>query len=138
MGIDFHDRPVENELDRMFDYDADGVLSPLEQSYKLDFMTGDIEGNEDEYGDSHDTDFDDDYEDDDDDDDCGYYMSDAERQRQDEMLNKIVEANERREARKALIICGIMLVACVLFASSPGIILFIGAMILSAKLGKMF
>ena len=37
MQIDFHDRPVENEFDRMFDYDADGVLNPLEQSYKLDF-----------------------------------------------------------------------------------------------------
>ena len=134
MQIDFHDRPVENEFDRMFDYDADGVLNPLEQSYKLDFMTGHIEGYEDENEDSYESD----YDDDDDDDDCGYYMSDEERRRQDEMMKQLKEAHERREAKKALIICGILVVSSIVFASSPGIILFIGAMILSAKIGKMF
>lgn len=135
MQIDFRDRPVENEFDRMFDYDADGVLNPLEQSYKLDFMTGHIEGYEDEDEDSYDSDY---YYDDDDDDDCGYCMSDTERKKWDETLNQLKEAHERREAKKVLIICGILIVSSIIFASSPGIILFIGAMILSAKIGKMF
>ena len=72
MELDFHDRPVENELDRMFDYDADGILSPLEQSYKLDFMTGDIEEDSDDYESDFYAD-----DDDDDDDDGAYYISPA-------------------------------------------------------------
>lgn len=137
MELDFHDRPVENEFDRMFDYDADGVLNPLEQSYKLDFMTGHIECDEDEYEDSYDADLDDD-DDDDDYDDCGYRMSDAERRRQDEMLKRLKEAHERREAKKVLIICGILLVSGIVFASSPGVVLFIGAILISAKISKIF
>ena len=135
MHIDFHDKPGENEFDRMFDYDVDGKLNPVEQAERLDFITGYTDDDEDEYVDSCDTDFD---EDDDDDDYCGYCLTEAERQRQDEMLNRLREAQERRKKKQTLIICGIMIVSCIVFASSPGIILFIGAMLFSAKISKMF
>ncbi len=134
MGIDFHDKPVENEFDRMFDYDVDGVLNPLEQSERLDFMTGDSESYNDSDYDSRNSS----YLNDDDDDDCGYRLSDEAIRRQDEMDKRFREARERRETKKTLIICGIMIASCIIFASSPGIILFIGAMLLSAKISKMF
>ncbi len=132
MGIDFYDKPVENELDRMFDYDADGTLSPLEQSCKLDFITGDIEGDVDEDDCESDS-----YTDYDDDEDSGYRLSEEAIRRQDEMLKRLDEARKRRKARKSLIICGIMITSCIIFASSPGIILFIGAMLFSAKMSKI-
>ena len=135
MGIDFHDKPVENEFDRMFDYDVDGVLNPLEQAERLDFMTGSAESYNDDDYDSGSSSY---LDDDDDDDDCGYRMSDEAIRRQDEMLNRLDEARKKREARKALIIGGIMIAECIIFASSPGIILFIGAMLFSAKISKMF
>ena len=134
MGIDFHDKPVENEFDRMFDYDVDGVLNPLEQAERLDFMTGSAESyNDDDYDSGGSSSLDDD-----DDDDCGYRMSDEAIRRQEEMLNRLDEARKKREARKAMIIGGIMIAASIIFASSPGIILFIGAMLFSAKISKMF
>ncbi len=163
LDLDFRDKPVEDEIDRMFDYDVDGVLNPVEQACKLDFMTGDIE----EYGDENDykpanltyldpddlKDLDEDerrealedagYDPDDYDPDeyyggGGSYMSEEESRKWDESLNTIQKAHEKREQKKALIIVGIFCVACIVFASSPGIILFIGAMLLSAKISKMF
>ena len=135
MHIDFHDKPVENEFDRMFDYDVDDKLNPVEQANRLDFITGYSDDDEDGYVDScsDDTDL---Y--DDNDDYCGYYMSEAERQKQDDMLKELREAHKRREARKALIICGILMVSGIVFASSPGVVLFIGLMLLSAKISKIF
>jgi len=135
MHIDFHDKPVENEFDRMFDYDVDDKLNPVEQANRLDFITGYSDDDEDGYVDSRsdDTDL---Y--DDDNDYCGYYMSEAERQKQDDMLKELREAHKRREARKALIICGILMVSSIVFASSPGVVLFIGLMLLSAKISKIF
>ncbi len=163
LDLDFRDKPVENEIDRMFDYDVDGVLNPVEQACKLDFMTGDIEeySNDKDYKPANLTYLDpDDLEDMDEDErrealeDAGYdpdeydpddfyggggsYMSEEERRKQDERLNAIQKAHEKREQTKALIIIGILSVACIVFASSPGIILFIGAMLLSAKISKMF
>ncbi len=138
MMIDFEDKPVENEFDRMFDYDVDGVLSPLEQADKLDFMTGDAESyNGDDY-DSGSPSYLDDDDDDDDGDDCGYYISEEEIRKQEEMLKSLNEAQEARKARSTLIVCGIIIAACFIFASSPGIILFIGGMLFSAKLSKIF
>ena len=133
MHIDFHDKPVENEFDRMFDYDVDDKLNPVEQADRLDFITG-YSDDDDEYVDScaDDTDLYDDA------DGCGYYMSEAERQRQDEMLNRLTEAHKRREAKKALIICGILMVSGIVFAGSPGVVLFIGLMLLSAKISRIF
>lgn len=136
MHIDFHDKPVENEFDRMFDYDVDDKLNPVEQANRLDFITGYSDDNEDGYVDSCSDDTD--LYDDDDDDYCGYYMSEAERQKQDDMLKELREAHKRREARKALIICGILMVSGIVFASSPGVVLFIGLMLLSAKISKIF
>lgn len=132
MDLDFHDKPVENEFDRMFDYDVDGVLNPVEQANRLDFMTGGAEEIDDD--DEYEAD---DYSDSDDDDDGGYSMSEEERRKWEEKLNAISEANKIRKQRKNLIIIGILSVACIVFAKSPGIILFIGAMILSAKISKI-
>ena len=134
MHIDFHDKPVENEFDRMFDYDVDDKLNPVEQANRLDFITGYSDDDEDEYVDS----CDDDTDLYDDNDCCGYYMSEAERQKQDDMLKELREAHKRREARKALIVCGILMVSGIVFASSPGVVLFIGLMLLSAKISKIF
>ena len=135
MHIDFHDKPVENEFDRMFDYDVDDKLNPVEQANRLDFITGYTDDGEDEYTDSC-GDYTDLY--DDDDDGYGYYMSEAERQKQDDMLKELREAHKRREAKKALIICGILMVSGIVFASSPGVVLFIGLMLLSAKISRIF
>lgn len=120
MHIDFHDKPVENEFDRVFDYDVDDKLNPVEQANRLDFITGYSDNDEEEYVDScgDDKDL---Y-----DDDSRYYMSDAERRRQDEVLNRLKEARERREAKKALIICGILMVSGIVFASSPGLFYSLG------------
>ena len=134
MHIDFHDKPVENEFDRMFDYDVDDKLNPVEQANRLDFITGYSDDDEDEYVDSCDDDMDL-Y---DDNDYCGYYISETERQKQDDMLKELREAHKRREAKKALIICGILMVSSIVFASSPGVVLFIGLMLLSAKISKIF
>ena len=135
MHIDFHDKPVVNEFDRMFDYDVDDKLNPVEQANRLDFITGYTDDGEDEYTDSC-GDYTDLY--DDDDDGYGYYMSEAERQKQDDMLKELREAHKRREAKKALIICGILMVSGIVFASSPGVVLFIGLMLLSAKISRIF
>ncbi len=117
------------------EYYVDGVLNPLEQAERLDFMTGNVDSyNDDDDYDSGSSS----YLDDNDDDYSGYRMSEAERRRRDAMLNRFEEARKQRETRKALIIGGIMIAASIIFASSPGIILFIGAMLLSAKISKMF
>lgn len=134
MHIDFHDKPVENVFDRMFDYDVDDKLNPVEQANRLDFITGYSDDDEDEYVDS----CDDDTDLYDDNDYCGYYISETERQKQDDMLKELREAHKRREAKKALIICGILMVSSIVFAGSPGVILFIGLMLLSAKISKIF
>ena len=133
MELDFHDRPVENELDRMFDYDADGVLSPLEQSYKLDFITGDIEEDSDDYESDFDAD-----DDDDDDDDGAYYISPAALRREDDYVKRMKAENERRKSRQMMIIFGILFVSSMVFANSPGIVLFIAAMLFSAKISRIF
>ncbi len=39
----FFDRPVENSFDRLFDFNRDGSLDPAEQGFQLDFITEDIE-----------------------------------------------------------------------------------------------
>ncbi|MCR5789353.1 MAG: hypothetical protein K6G83_05625 [Lachnospiraceae bacterium] len=158
LDLDFRDKPVENEIDRMFDYDVDGVLNPVEQLDRLVFLTGYVEkeSDDDGYEPGNLTYLDPDDLDDMDEDerrdaleDAGYdpddyygcsgsCMSEEESRKWDETLDTIRKSHEKREHNKALIIIGILSVACIVFASSPGIILFIGAMLLSAKISKIF
>ena len=43
----FFDREVRNSFDRMFDLNRDGALDPAEQAFQMDFITRDMEEQDD-------------------------------------------------------------------------------------------
>lgn len=51
---------------------------------------------------------------------------------------KLMEDVRRADARRNLIALGILVVVSIIFADSPGITLFVGAMLLSAKISRVF
>ena len=47
----FFDREVRNSFDRMFVLNRDGALDPAEQAFQMDFITRDMEEQDDTYDD---------------------------------------------------------------------------------------
>lgn len=68
----------------------------------------------------------------------GGYHSSSKKTYHEIDFDKLREDVKRAEARRNLIAIGIVAVVAIIFPSSPGIALFVGAMLLSAKISGVF
>ena len=76
----FFDRDVKNSFDRLFDLNHDGVLSPGEQAFQMDFIMKEMESN------------DSDDDDEEDDDDLDSFRDDFEMMDEDERRQALEDA----------------------------------------------
>lgn len=130
MSLDYYD----NFANTPFDLNHDGHIDPIEAAYiRETFNIDDNYYGSSKYDGYTDTDFDDD---DDDSDVC--YVSPEKCKEIHDMVEEIKKSAEEEQQNKNRIALGIFFVACIVFASSPAIALFIGGIMLSAKISKIF